>query len=468
MNALNDTLSHELIWRLKPVILLPAISATLVIALAGAISFAQPSTPTPDSEQEPLPATETMLDEPPSQPSPEPIELDPREEKVFQELNLTNPEVIRLVRTLLQPQIRLTADETGECVPPLCFEYGEEGQRAAAALLNAPYSYVKERVISALPRDQATAELLLQSAITSWDRIPAKAKKRLGSAMAILYQSNPNDAPESPLIEDILVLMIRHKGRMVPLKGFELARSMAPESERIRQAAESQRENPEYDYFSNEHPVRRAALEFLGETYEPPAREDVDPTGISIVEQQGLTPSPGLTIGNLTSLYTATGPCAGGGDRYGWNFQFRGMMSEPKGWKRMKLTYIVSILAVAASLTGCTPERTVLCIAPSGDFVPQSGAELLQEFNRQMPFTTGPRQFLCKSKSGKLIGWVVVKTKEQKDTAKQTLHDSPRLDCLQVEALTPETAKEIKASWRQSQAETVPSADVAGKDKGSI
>ena len=122
----------------------------------------------------------------------------------------------------------------------------------------------------------------------------------------------------------------------------------------------------------------------------------------------------------------------------------------------MKLKHIVSLLVVTASLAGCSPQPTVLCITPSGDFQPESGAELLQEFNRQMPFAASPRQFLCKPKSGKLVGWVVVNTEQQKDIAKRTLRDSPRLNCTQVEALTPETAETIKANWRQSQVVKAP------------
>jgi len=99
----------------------------------------------------------------------------------------------------------------------------------------------------------------------------------------------------------------------------------------------------------------------------------------------------------------------------------------------------------------------VLCIVPSGDFQPESGAELLREFNRQMPFSVGPRGFLCKPKSGEFVGWVVVKTNEQKDIAKRTLRDSSRLECRQVEALTPEMARVMEANWRESQKQGITS-----------
>jgi hypothetical protein len=121
----------------------------------------------------------------------------------------------------------------------------------------------------------------------------------------------------------------------------------------------------------------------------------------------------------------------------------------------MKLKHI-ALLAAIAILSGCATQRTVLCITPSGEFRPETGAELLQEFNLQMPFSVRARQFLCKPKSGSLVGWVVVRTEEQKDIAKRTLRESSRLNCGQVEALTPEMAQVIKANWRDSQNERAP------------
>jgi hypothetical protein len=117
----------------------------------------------------------------------------------------------------------------------------------------------------------------------------------------------------------------------------------------------------------------------------------------------------------------------------------------------MKLMHIITLLVAVGILGGCATQRTVLCITPSGEFQPETGAELLQEFNRQMPFAVSPRQFMCKHKSGRLVGWLVVKTERQKDIAKQSLRESSRLNCGQVEALTPEMVKVIRAHWRESQ-----------------
>ncbi len=117
--------------------------------------------------------------------------------------------------------------------------------------------------------------------------------------------------------------------------------------------------------------------------------------------------------------------------------------------------HIIACLATVIALTGCTHQRQVLCITASGDFKPETGAELLDAFNSQMPFSVSPRQFICNAKNGKLVGWVVVKTEKHKVFAKETLRRSPRLDCIQVEALTPEMASEIKSNWRESQNKTV-------------
>ena len=122
----------------------------------------------------------------------------------------------------------------------------------------------------------------------------------------------------------------------------------------------------------------------------------------------------------------------------------------------MKPFQIIALLVASTVLGGCATQRTVLCITPSGEFRPETGAELLQEFNRQMPFSVSPRHFMCKPKSGRLVGWVVVTTEKQKDIAKQTLRDSSQLNCGQVEALTPEMSKVIKANWRESQNERAP------------
>jgi len=101
----------------------------------------------------------------------------------------------------------------------------------------------------------------------------------------------------------------------------------------------------------------------------------------------------------------------------------------------------------------------VLCITPSGDFKPETGAELLQEFNGHMPFTVKPRHFMCKPKSGRLVGWVVVNTEEKKDIGKQILRESSRLNCIQVEKLNRQVAKVIKANWRESQTVRAPETD---------
>jgi hypothetical protein len=96
----------------------------------------------------------------------------------------------------------------------------------------------------------------------------------------------------------------------------------------------------------------------------------------------------------------------------------------------------------------------VICFAPVKPFEPQSGAELLEEFNSQLPFKVSPRNFVCKSKDHSLVGWAIVRTIGQKDIVKQKLSQSSTLTCLQVEALTPEFKDIVERQWIHSQTVT--------------
>jgi hypothetical protein len=105
--------------------------------------------------------------------------------------------------------------------------------------------------------------------------------------------------------------------------------------------------------------------------------------------------------------------------------------------KHMK--HVASLALLAAFLfAACTSSRSVLCIAPREPFAAQSEAELLSELNAQLPFEVPKKDFMAKQKSGKLVGWAVVRTDEQKEIAKTKLNQSATLSVLQVEALTPE------------------------------
>jgi hypothetical protein len=154
-----------------------------------------------------------------------------------------------------------------------------------------------------------------------WDNLEQKDKRQLQRSLPIVLKSNKSNAAIEELIDEIIALMISDSDKTVPLAGIELVKKMDLESDRINVALEGQIENPIYDYFSNEHPVRKAALELLGEEYVPPQREQVDYSQISVAKEMQLERSPGLTVGILTSLYTATGPCISIGDTYGWSEQ---------------------------------------------------------------------------------------------------------------------------------------------------
>ncbi len=96
------------------------------------------------------------------------------------------------------------------------------------------------------------------------------------------------------------------------------------------------------------------------------------------------------------------------------------------------------MLLTACLLAGCASSRSVLCVAPQGQFEPKSESELLAELNSQLPFTIPQKRFISKQKSSGLVGWAVVRNDEQKDVAKAKLKKSSTLNLLKVEALSPE------------------------------
>jgi hypothetical protein len=109
----------------------------------------------------------------------------------------------------------------------------------------------------------------------------------------------------------------------------------------------------------------------------------------------------------------------------------------------MKNRIYLTLLA-ACLLTGCASSRSVLCVAPRGQFKPNSESELLSELNNQLPFTIPQTCFISKQKPSGLVGWAVVRNDKQKNTAKAKLKKASSLKLLQVEALTPEFKKAMK------------------------
>jgi hypothetical protein len=128
----------------------------------------------------------------------------------------------------------------------------------------------------------------------------------------------------------------------------------------------------------------------------------------------------------------------------------------------MTRLHIVALILLGSFLLGCSQESSVICFAPVKPFEPQSGAELLEEFNSHLPFRISPRRFVCKYRGDRLLGWAVVHTIGQKDIVKQKLGQSSTLTCLQVEALTPEFKAIVERQWRHSQTVTPAKKDLSG------
>ncbi len=111
----------------------------------------------------------------------------------------------------------------------------------------------------------------------------------------------------------------------------------------------------------------------------------------------------------------------------------------------MKYTIYLMLLSTCL-LAGCdsNSSRSVLCVAPQGEFKPESESEILEELNNQIPFTIPAKHFMSKQKSSGLVGWAVVDNEEQKDIVKAKLKNSSTLKLLQVEAMTPEFEEPMK------------------------
>lgn len=114
------------------------------------------------------------------------------------------------------------------------------------------------------------------------------------------------------------------------------------------------------------------------------------------------------------------------------------------------------LVAAVCLLGGCTSSRSVLCVAPAGEFKPQSEAELLAELNSHLPFTIDQRHFVSKEKSNGLVGWALVQNDEQKDTVKNEIEKSSTLKLLQVEPLTLEFEAVLKQRSQKDKRAVTP------------
>jgi len=126
---------------------------------------------------------------------------------------------------------------------------------------------------------------------------------------------------------------------------------------------------------------------------------------------------------------------------------------------------IITFILFGFVLVGCSgqegtisSQEGVICFEPIEPYEPESGAELLEEFNSQLPFNVKPKNFICKYKSDSdtLVAWIITNTIEQKDIIKEKLKQSSTLKVLQVESLSPEMKALFKNQWRQSQTVSPP------------
>lgn len=121
-----------------------------------------------------------------------------------------------------------------------------------------------------------------------------------------------------------------------------------------------------------------------------------------------------------------------------WSWTFH---KTPAGWK---LNEEGRSAQAARTSEKTRQQNSVLCVAPQGQFNPQTESELLAELNSQLPFVIAPKHFISKRKSSGIVGWAVVENNQKKDVAKTKLKQSSTLRLLQVEALTPEFETLIK------------------------
>jgi len=117
----------------------------------------------------------------------------------------------------------------------------------------------------------------------------------------------------------------------------------------------------------------------------------------------------------------------------------------------MTRPYIIAAFLLGLFISGCTRNSSVICFAPVEPFEPKSGAELFEEFTRQVPFKVKSKHFIGKYKSNRLIGWAIVRSNKKKEIVKQKLNQSSTLTWLQVEPLTRQLKAIFKKEWRQSQ-----------------
>ncbi len=250
------------------------------------------------------------------------IVLSHKVEQYIQSLKLTSPDVVQDVRILFQSTDRVTKKQALDIVNKLMADSRPEAKRAAADLLACGDNMVRYYVIESFPAASQETEYFLTKIVECWSNFLEKEKAQLQHSLVPMLKSNKYNPDVEELVDEIATLMIVDSEKTVVLAGINLAKKLNLKSSSVVAEVERHRDNPIYDYFNNEHPIRKVAFEFLGEEYVlPPTQKQIDYSKISVAREMGLKRSPGLRVGVLTSLYTATGPTIGPKGIYGWDEQ---------------------------------------------------------------------------------------------------------------------------------------------------
>ena len=130
------------------------------------------------------------------------------------------------------------------------------------------------------------------------------------------------------------------------------------------------------------------------------------------------------------------------------------MSNRNIGEGKMKKCCIIIAISISLFVCGCASKQTVVCVTPTGTFEPETGQELLEEINKQFPTKVKPREFICKAKYDRLVGWAIIPDKK-KDAVKQSLESSKSLNLLQVEVLNKKMKNAIDTKWKTSQSVSV-------------
>ena len=255
---------------------------------------------------------------------PEHVELDAESEALLEKMDLSDPGITQKVRHLLRPGRETASHHVLALVGQLMTDQRQEARKAAIDLLESRHHTGTLFVMRRLNQAGEQTQYFLEKIVEVWPDLWEKEAASLGNTLPSVMRANRDNDDIRALLEQLVALMIDHKSKKVPPQGIKLAQRLKlTEVPAVRAALERQKNNPIFDFFENEYPIRKAATRALGQEYVPPKPVDVDFAAISISRERGIAGSPRLTVGVLGSLYTATGPCAGGGDGYGWYGQCR-------------------------------------------------------------------------------------------------------------------------------------------------